>query len=169
MNGIALLGTEVFIIGSIVGIGVVLALFRRRKDAVLLLLILIPEGLVMLLKPVIGRPRPTEELVHVMDISAAGSFPSGHTYHVMLLAGLLIFYSTVSIQNRWLRGGIVTFLSSLISLTVISRLYLGAHWPSDILGSILFAIPTLFIFYKIYVTFDRYPPPQEAGLTIPAS
>ena len=45
MKGIALLGTKGFVIGSIVGMGAILAVFRRWREAVLLWLILIPEGI----------------------------------------------------------------------------------------------------------------------------
>ena len=60
MKGIALLGTKGFVIGSIVGMGAILAVFRRWREAVLLWLILIPEGILQLLKAIIDRPRPTE-------------------------------------------------------------------------------------------------------------
>ena len=62
MKGIALLGTKGFVIGSIVGMGAILAVFRRWREAVLLWLILIPEGILQLLKAIIrpatahGRP-----------------------------------------------------------------------------------------------------------------
>ena len=136
MKGIALLGTKALIVGSIVGIGAILALFRRWREAVIL--------------RIIDRPRPTEELVRVLDPSAIGSFPSGHTYHAMLLLGLLLLFSATGIRNRWLRNGVMAIFSLLILFTAVSRLYLGAHWPSDIVGSALFAIPTLFVLYSMY-------------------
>lgn len=150
MKGIALLGTKALIVGSIVGIGAILALFRRWREAVILGLIIIPEGMMMILKLVINRPRPTEELVRVLDPSTIGSFPSGHTYHAMLLLGLLLLFSATGIRNRWLRNGVMAIFSLLILFIAVSRLYLGAHWPSDILGSVLFAIPTLFVLYSVY-------------------
>ena len=150
MKGIALLGTKGFVIGSIVGMGAILAVFRRWREAVLLWLILIPEGILQLLKAIIDRPRPTEDLVRVLDPYASGSFPSGHTYHAMLLLGLLLLLSATGIRNRWLRDGVIVIFSSLILFTAASRLYLGAHWPSDILGSALFAIPTLFVLCSVY-------------------
>ena len=64
--------------------------------------------------------------------------------------GLLLIFSATGIRNRWLRDGVMAIFSSLIFFTAVSRLYLGAHWPSDILGSALFAIPTLFVLYSIY-------------------
>ena len=115
----------------------------------------------MILKLVIDRPRPTEELVHVMDPSAIGSFPSGHTYHAMLLLGLLLLFSATGIRNRWLRDGVMAIFSSLILFTALSRLYLGAHWPSDILGSVLFAIPTLFVLYSVYRMMGGHPSAPE--------
>ncbi|MCZ6615487.1 MAG: phosphatase PAP2 family protein [Chloroflexi bacterium] len=150
MKGIALFGTKGFVIGSIAGIGAILTLFRRWREAVLLWLILIPEGFLQLLKAVIDRPRPTEDLVRVLDPYASGSFPSGHTYHALLLMGLLLLFSATGIRNRWLRNGVMAIFSSLILFTAVSRLYLGAHWPSDIIGSALFAIPTLFVLYSMY-------------------
>ena len=163
MKGIALLGTKGFVIGSIVGIGAILAVFRRWREAVLLWLILIPEGILQLLKAVIDRPRPTEDLVRVLDPYASGSFPSGHTYHALLFMGLLLIFSVTGIRNRWLRDGVIVIFSLLILFTAASRLYLGAHWPSDIIGSVLFAIPTLFILYSVYRMMGGHPSVPAQG------
>ena len=163
MKGISLLGTKSFAIGSIVGIGAILALFRRWREAVLLGLIIIPEGLMLLLKLVIDRPRPTEELVRVVGLSTSGSFPSAHMYHALLLLGLLLGFSMTKIRNRWLRDGVLVILCSLILFTAASRLYLGVHWPSDIIGSVLFAIPTLFILHSVYRMMGRHPSASAQG------
>ena len=156
MRWVALLGTNVSVVVSISVAAMVFVIWKRKKEAFVLTLILIPEGIVVVLKEIIGRPRPTEDLVRVLEIAGTGSFPSGHTFHMLLMMGLLIIFSLERIANRWLIRGIVTIFSSLIFLTAISRLYLGAHWPSDILGSMLFAIPTLLFLHWIYISLGKH-------------
>jgi undecaprenyl-diphosphatase len=156
MGWISLLGTTFFVVVSIFATATVFIIWKRKKEAFILALILIPEGMVVLLKEIIGRPRPTEDLVRVIEISGTGSFPSGHTFHMLMMMGLLIFFLLEGITNRWLARGIITIFSSLILLTAISRLYLGAHWPSDIVGSMLFAIPTLLFLHWIYISLGKH-------------
>ena len=156
MRWISLFGTDFFVVVSISVTAMVFVIWKRKKEALVLALILIPEGMVLVLKEMIGRPRPTEDLVRVIEIAGTGSFPSGHTFHMLVMMGLLIIFSLEVITNRWLMRGIIAIFSSLILLTAISRLYLGAHWPSDILGSMLFAIPTLLFLHWIYISLGKH-------------
>ena len=99
---------------------------------------LLSLGLNPVLKLLVERPRPTEDLVMVWREQSGLSFPSGHAFTAILLFGLL--YYLVPTFLRWQRAiTLVRILSlTMIILIGISRVYLGAHWPSDVLGGFLF-------------------------------
>ena len=99
---------------------------------------LLSLGLNPVLKLLVERPRPTEDLVMVWRDQSGLSFPSGHAFTAILLFGLL--YYLVPTFLRWQRAiTLVRILSlTMILLIGISRVYLGAHWPSDVLGGFLF-------------------------------
>lgn len=155
MRWVSLLGTDIFVVVSVSVAAMIFVVWKRKKEAFVLALILIPEGMIVVFKEIIGRPRPTEDLVRVIEVAGTGSFPSGHTFHMLVMMGLLIIFSLEGITNHWLIRGIVAVFSSLVLLTAISRLYLGAHWPSDIIGSMLFAIPTLLFLHWIYISLGK--------------
>lgn len=83
------------------------------------------------LKNLIGRPRPP---VSVMLVKAAGpAFPAGHTTVAMAVFGTLAFFLTRD-RSRRVRAWIWATYGLLILLIGASRVYLGVHWLTDILG-----------------------------------
>ncbi|NPV26159.1 MAG: phosphatase PAP2 family protein [Firmicutes bacterium] len=106
--------------------------FRHVWEAVTFWLCLLGAwGLIELLKELFARPRPAG----VPLIEAAGySFPSGHSLLAMVFYGFLIYVSWLKVQNLNLRLILTVFLSLLILGVGVSRVYLGVHYPSDVLG-----------------------------------
>ena len=78
------------------------------------------------------RARPDLSL-HL--ISQGGySFPSGHSFTVLIFYGMLIWLSRKHLKNRTAANLITALLSCLILLIGFSRIYLGVHFPTDVLG-----------------------------------
>lgn len=96
-----------------------------------------------LLKRLLQRPRPTEFRI----IEEAGySFPSGHSMVSMAFYGYLIYLIYRFVKNKYLKWISIVLLSLLICLIGISRIYLGVHYTSDVLGGFLISISYLVIY-----------------------
>ena len=96
-----------------------------------------------LLKRILRRPRPTEFRI----VEETGySFPSGHSMVSMAFYGYLIYLIYRYIKNKYVKWTLITILSILICLIGISRIYLGVHYTSDVLGGFLLSISYLVIY-----------------------
>ena len=96
-----------------------------------------------LLKRLLQRPRPTEFRI----VEETGySFPSGHSMVSMAFYGYLIYLIYRYIKNKYVKWTLITILSILICLIGISRIYLGVHYTSDVLGGFLLSISYLVIY-----------------------
>ena len=124
---------------SMTVVAVFLALVWRRRDvAVMILLSLVPVGAGNLLKPVVGRTRPEYLLLDVAPTSL--SFPSGHALFAVIFGCLLVWMAEESIQSPWIRRSVQVVLVLLILAVGWSRVYLGLHWPSDVLGGYMYGL-----------------------------
>ncbi|MFT3737548.1 MAG: phosphatase PAP2 family protein [Breznakibacter sp.] len=110
-------------------------LLKRKKDALLMLSTLISGGIAWVLKTLIDRPRPTKDFVSILEETHYQSFPSGHVlfYTVFFGAFIFILLRTINKHSILKAGGILLCLS-MIFLGAVSRVYLGAHWFTDVLG-----------------------------------
>src|SRR5215471_8905320 len=112
--------------------GIFLAL-RFRLEAIFILLTTSSNLLNALVKRLIKRPRPTAELVTVVRVINEPSFPSGHVMHYTNFYGLLIYLLSTNWRSGKLRNALIAICSILITFIGPSRIYLGAHWPSDVM------------------------------------
>ena len=103
------------------------------------------------LKLIFDRPRPSGE--HLVSASGT-SFPSGHSMGSMLLYGTLIILLPQFIKNKPLRILIQILLGCLILLVGTSRIYLGVHYPSDVLGGFLAGACWLALSYPMFKKFN---------------
>ena len=89
----------------------------------------------------VDRPRPSASVVDVVYELGGPSFPSGHVLGAALFYGFLIYCAELSISNKAVRRLVQGSLATVILLMGYSRVELGAHWPTDVLGG--FAIGLL--------------------------
>jgi membrane-associated phospholipid phosphatase len=92
----------------------------------------------LLIKVLVGRPRPTGHLVHIIQTAMGYSFPSGHVMAYIAYWGLLFCFGVILFQGRhWWRTTLLVTSAAFVVLIGPSRIYLGDHWASDVLGSYL--------------------------------
>ena len=103
--------------------------------------------LIVTFKNIYQRPRP--EILHLVE-EKGFSFPSGHSLAVTIMVGTLIVIFSQRIKDQlWKR--IVQILLGLYLVSVlISRVYLGVHYPSDVLASLCVGLGVLFIEFPFY-------------------
>lgn len=130
----------------------VFAVFKKKTEAFFIALTLLSGAISRLLKVLIDRPRPTDDLVRIIDVAKYQSFPSGHVLlYVIFFGFLIILMSKMKNINRVVRISIIAISAFLIFTIPISRIYLGAHWFTDVLGSILLGLLLLFILSYLYL------------------
>jgi membrane-associated phospholipid phosphatase len=116
-------------------------LFRRRTEAFALILSAAGSGLInSLLKAVVARPRPQHTDIQSYRQMLTQSFPSGHVTFYVCYFGFLFFVAYALLpRGSMLRRTALTLAALPVLLVGFSRVYLGAHWPSDTLGSYLWS------------------------------
>jgi undecaprenyl-diphosphatase len=98
-----------------------------------------------LLKEIVASPRPTADLVEVMEPGGGYGFPGGRAGNAVLLIGVLAWLLARRIpEARW-RMTVWGGWGIWVIVTGMARVRGGAHWPSDILGAWLWSIPALIV------------------------
>jgi membrane-associated phospholipid phosphatase len=120
-------------------------------EAITALVAALFPGLVnLLVKELIRRPRPTADLVEVFNVLDSFSFPSGHVMFYTGFFGFLWFIIFTLFKPSLTRTVLLMFLGGLIVLVGVSRIYLGQHWASDILGAFLLGGLSLVLILQFY-------------------
>ena len=122
----------------------ILVIIFKGKDRVLIgTNLFLTVGVNQLLKRIIQRPRPPLERRLVKQ--GGFSYPSGHTMVSLAIYGILIYLAMTKIKNKKLKILAVVLLTLMILLIGISRIYVGVHYPSDVLGGYFCAIMLIII------------------------
>jgi undecaprenyl-diphosphatase len=104
-----------------------------------------------LIKFLIHRPRPAADLVNVVNLLSSYSFPSGHVMYYVAFFGFIWFLIFTLLKKSWIRTLFLSFFGMLILLVGISRIYLGAHWSSDVLGAYFLGTLLLIVGIQFYL------------------
>lgn len=108
------------------------------------------EGVNALVKIVIHRPRPSVSLVHVVAVLNSYSFPSGHVMYYTGFFGFVWFLAFTLLKPSWKRTFLLVLFGALIALVGLSRIYLGEHWTSDVVGAYLLGSLCLVVAVWVY-------------------
>ena len=136
--------------GAIFVISLTTILFFVIKDKKIGISIIANLGIVTILNQIIKfimqRPRPTEFRI----IEETGySFPSGHSMVSLAFYGYIIYLIYKYINNKHLKRTLIIILSVLICIIGVSRIYLGVHYTSDVLGGFLISFAYLIIYIEL--------------------
>lgn len=138
--------TKAMIVWTII---VALIFFWKKKYIYSLSITLsigISELISFIIKNTVERHRPPAFMALVTESSP--SFPSGHTIAALSFFGFLIYFFNKKIENKSLRYLLNSICALIIILAGIIRIYLGAHWPSDVLASYILGGVWLWIVIK---------------------
>lgn len=126
-----------------------LFIFRNKKINICIILNLLGIFILnnVLIKNIIARGRPSG--INIIEENGY-SFPSGHTAISTVVYGYLIYLIYNYVSNKKLKYVLISILSIIILVVGLTRIYLGVHYTSDVLGGYLLGISYLLMF--TYVT-----------------
>ncbi|QAV21385.1 phosphatase PAP2 family protein [Paenibacillus chitinolyticus] len=108
----------------------------KHRAEVILLIAAIGGSAILntILKKIFQRDRPA---IHIIMEETGFSFPSGHSMAVVGLYGILVYLLWKHISSAAGRAVLVTLATAMIVAMGLARIYLGVHYPSDVLGGYL--------------------------------
>lgn len=149
---VTLLGSVVFVIPLAIGTSIFFYYHKLERYIVALWCALVTAGsTTFLLKIFIARPRPLDGLLIENDFS----FPSGHATVAMALYGTLLFLLIKHANSKLKRNSYIVATIAVIALIGLSRLYLGVHFLSDIVGGYFVGLLGLLIATYVYTHYAR--------------
>ena len=154
MNAFSLIG---YLKGGLIILAlaaVALAALKLWREALFLFLTLGVLPITEFFKFVFARPRPTAALIDFKPVAAAGpSYPSGHAAFSAAAFGFMIFLAWRLLSGRkkiWL----IAPLAALILAVAASRIYLGAHFLTDVIGGLLLGTAWALALGAAYIFFQ---------------
>ena len=144
MNFASFLGSATVLIAIVF---ILFLILKDKKNASLIAINLASVFILnRILKIIVRRERPN---VLRLAIEKGYSFPSGHAMVAFGFYGFIIYLLYKNMKNIKKRNCFIALLSFLILLIGVSRIYLGVHYATDILGAYIFAIIYLIAFTKL--------------------
>ena len=106
----------------------------RRESGLTLTATLLSLAVGGVLKEVVARPRPADDLVQTFGQPGGFSFPSGHVISYVVFLGAIVFFTTRRMKRAAVRRLLIGGLVLTLVAVGVSRIYLGSHWLGDVIG-----------------------------------
>ena len=154
MVAVSFLGNQAIIFTALIFLTALFFwLVKLRLEALLIGAVSIVSGIMnVVLKLLVSRPRPTTQLVAIFQHATGQSFPSGHVMSYVAFWGLLFSLGLILFRrDRWWHYALLIIPAFFVVMVGPSRIYLGDHWASDVLGGYLFGGLLLGIALWIYL------------------
>ena len=135
----------------LIGLAIMITIFSKNKKTAFIidLNLIIITIFNLILKNIIQRPRPEG---YRLIAESGYSFPSGHSMISMAFYGLIIYMIWKTMKNKKLRNIVCVLITILVTLIGISRIYLGVHYASDVIGGFVVSIAYLIVYVSITKT-----------------
>lgn len=145
-KGITFFGSSVFIIFICIIFLVISIVLKKQNYGFIFCIVAIISTIVNnIIKILIQRPRPS---VLQLVSEDSFSFPSGHTMAAVSVCGIMLYFVLKSNLNKKLKLFLSFLLIILAILVGISRVYLGVHYMSDVLGG--FIMSSILLLIEVY-------------------
>ena len=171
MTGLSVFGYSPWAELTVVVPAVALILAGRRRAALLIILATAGDLVNQGMKLAFERPRPAATEVMVLQRAGGYSFPSGHVVHYVVLFGAVVYIALAALASegrppvRAAWAALAAVCLGLILGVGPSRIYLGAHWASDVVAGYLFGAAWLlaavwWVYSRPAAQEQRQPPPH---------
>ena len=147
---------------------ILLVLLLNRRAWVLALAALAGGLWYLIVVNLVNRPRPTVgQILRVTEHPGSTSFPSGHLIFITISAGVLMLCLGHRYLPRWARPIGWAVVAGIVLAVGLDRIYVGAHWPSDVLAGALIAVAWLSFVVSVRWISDRALASDEKPADLP--
>lgn len=126
-------------------------IFKFKREALFVFTTAASALVSTLVKIMVNRPRPAEPVVRIVQKASLQSFPSGHmTFYIVYFGFLLVLMYHLKSIPKAVRIIVAGIAIVLILAVPYSRIYLGDHWFTDVLGGFLLGMLCLYLLCFFY-------------------
>jgi len=127
-------------------------IFKYKREALFTIFTMMSGLITSSVKFLVDRPRPLPSLVRIIEKTRQQSFPSGHVvFYIVFFGFLFLLMFRLTALPKVLRVSVSACCLLLILTVPISRIYLGAHWFTDVLGGLLLGLLCLYTLSYYYL------------------
>lgn len=152
MKGVSWFGYMPNAVFLVIIVAFLFFIFKYKREALFAIFTLLSGLASSTIKFLVNRPRPLPSLVNILEKARQQSFPSGHVvFYIVFFGFLILLMFRLSAINKILRLSVSACCLLLIFAVPVSRIYLGAHWFTDVLGGLLLGLLCLYVLSYFYL------------------